>query len=87
MAFDCGKCGFLQGLLKVVPSPRLIQKNVRPFRGKIPTSDMALKQLNKTAEILTTDTKMGLKINRDKEKLRYSSAILTGTCLYPQYAM
>ena len=61
MALDCRKSGFLQGLLKVVPSPHLIQKYVMPFQGKIPTSNMALKQLifNKTAEIVTSDTKMG----------------------------
>lgn len=51
MALDCRKSGFLQGRLKVVTSPHLIQKYVRSFQGKIPTGVVALKQLNNTAEI------------------------------------
>ena len=80
MAFYGGKSSFLQGLLKIAPSPYLIQKYVRSFQGKIPTSDAALKLLNKTAEILTTIPKMGLKLQTGTKE-RYSSKILTGTCL------
>ena len=55
-------------VLKVAPSPHLIQKYVRSVQGKIPTGDVALKQLNKTAEILTTNTKMGLKMQQGQRK-------------------
>ena len=70
MALDCRKSGFLQGLLKVLSSPHLIQKYVMPFQGEIPTSNMALKQLifNKTVEIVTTETKMGRNYNGDNKK-------------------
>ena len=43
-------------------------KVVLKVANKIPTSDVALKQLNKTAEILTTDTKMGLKMQQGQRK-------------------
>ena len=55
--------------------------------GIIPTSDMALKQRHRTAEMTRNDTKIGQNCdsNSDRENCKYNSKILTATWLPPQY--
>ena len=59
----------------------------RPCYGIIPTSNMALKQPHRTAEMTRIDTKIGQNCDSDsdRENCKYSSKIPTATWLPPQY--
>ena len=46
---------------------------------------MAFKQWHKSEEMVTNDTKMSWKCDRDKKKHKYYSKMLTATWLPPQY--
>ena len=59
----------------------------RPCYGIIPTSNIALKQPHRTAEMTRIDTKIGQNCDSDsdRENCKYSSKIPTATWLPPQY--